>query len=247
MKHFNNPVSMRVTQEQFENDLRKPLKELGAKFQNIEDFINYPILVSNILGCDGFFENIEEKYKSKHIRHFIETYDPEQFIAICKLEVEMIIGECYTVVHDDGSNMIGYLLDNNVNNFGYQLFGMFKGVGFDGYYFENAHVGYFSNNRTIRLSTSGEKAKLDKVIAEQIEVNDEIIVTKTLEKENLANKDFQKSCDLWVKTQELSIKQIELQLKNCKKNIKLEKKSKILSKKQLKHEKKILNNLKNAD
>lgn len=176
-KHFNNPVSMRVTQEQFENDLRNPLEELGAKFEGICDFKKYPILVSNSSGENGIIENLLDSDKLNFNRHFIEIYDPEQFIAICKLEVEMIVGECYTVVHDNGSNMIGYLLDNNVKNFNFQLFGMFKGVGYLGYYFKNAHVGYFSNNRTIRISTPEEKAKLDKVIAEQTEVKDEIIIS----------------------------------------------------------------------
>ena len=257
MKHFNNPVSMRVTQEQFERDLKKPLEELGAKFEGIVDFKKYPILVSNSSGVKGIIENVFESDKLNFNRHFIETYDPEQFIAICELEVEMIVGECYTVSADClDSKLTGYILENNVGNNKDGLWGYFKGVGYLGYYFEKSHINYFSETYTIRLSTPEEKAKLDKVFAEheksvneislnpdggyqEIEVKDEIIISK----------EYKKSCDLWIKTQELSIKQTELQLKNCKNNIKLEKESKRLSKKRLKHEKKILkeflNNLEN--
>lgn len=179
MKHFKNPVSMRVTQEQFERDLKKPLEELGAKFKNIEYFINYPILVSNMLGCDGFFENIKENYKSKHNRHFIETYDPEQFIAICKLEVEMIVGECYTIEISDMGKCIGYLLENNYENKGFKLKGLFKRIGLLNDYLEKSEICYTGTDRTIRLSTPKEKAKLDKVIAEQTEVNDELIISNS--------------------------------------------------------------------
>lgn len=178
MKHFNNPVSMRVpSQEAFERDLKKPLEELGAKFECIVDFKKYPILVSNSSGENGIIENLLDSDKLNFNRHFIETYDPEQFIAICKLEVEMIVGECYTVVDCDGQKMTGYLLKNNSQNIGFNLSGQFKGIGYLGYYFENANVTYSSEMHTIRLSTPEEKAILDKVISEHTEVKGEIIVT----------------------------------------------------------------------
>ena len=193
MKHFKNPVSMRVTHEQFETDLRKPLEELGGKIIRDYGFKLFPILVSNSIAKNGMLENLSDSDKLNFNRHFIETYDPEQFIAICKLEVEMIVGECYTVVHCDGEKMTGYLLKNNVGNNKDYLRGYFKGVGFLGYYFEKAKICYSFNDRTIRLSTPEEKAKLDKVITEnetpvnevslnpdggyqEIEVKEEIVV-----------------------------------------------------------------------
>lgn len=179
---------MRIpSQEAFENDLRKPLEDLGAKFEGICDFGRYPILVSNSSGENGIIENLLDSDKLNFNRHFIETYDPEQFIAICKLEVEMIVGECYTVVDCDGQKMTGYLLKNNSQNkckiitrLGFNLSGQFKGIGYLGYYFENANITYSSEMHTIRLSTPEEKAKLDKVIAEQIEVKDEIIISDSV-------------------------------------------------------------------
>jgi len=178
MKHFNNPVSMRVTQEQYENDLRNPLEELGAKFEGICDFKKYPILVSNSSGENGIIENLLDSDKLNFNRHFIETYDPEQFIAICKLEVEMIIGECYTVEVDGFGKIIGYLLENNTDNRGYNLRGRFKYKSYENEYIKEInYVCYFSNDRTIRLSTPEEKAKLNKIIAEQTEVKDEIIIS----------------------------------------------------------------------
>lgn len=211
MKNFNNPVSMRIpSQEAFENDLRKPLEDLVAKFECIVYFGKFPILVSNSSGENGIIENLLDSDKLNFNRHFIETYDPEQFIAICKLEVEMIVGECYTVVDCDGQKMTGYLLKNNSQNIGFNLSGQFKGIGYLGCYFENANITYSSEMHTIRLSTPEEKAKLDKVIAEnetpvnennsfcdkiineekiintfkkainQIEVNDEIIISDSV-------------------------------------------------------------------
>jgi len=178
MKHFNNPVSMRVTQEQFENDLRNPLEELGAKFEGICDFKKYPILVSNSSGENGIIENLLDSDKLNFNRHFIETYDLEQFIAICKLEVEMIIGECYTVEVDGFGKIIGYLLENNTDNRGCNLRGRFKYISYENEYIKEInYVCYFSNDRTIRLSTPEEKAKLNKIIAEQTEVKDEIIIS----------------------------------------------------------------------
>lgn len=177
MKYFKNPVSMRVTQEQFERDLRKPLEELGAKFCCIAGFTSYPILASNSSGESGIIENFLECDKLNFNRHFIEAYDPEQFIAICKLEVNMIVGECYTVLRDNEQKMIGYLLENNRGNNKNRLWGYFKGLGFLGYFFEKWHINYSSESYTIRLSTPEEKAKLDKVIAEQTEVKSEIILT----------------------------------------------------------------------
>jgi len=178
MKHFNNPVSMRVTQEQYENDLRNPLEELGAKFEGICDFKKYPILVSNSSGENGIIENLLDSDKLNFNRHFIETYDPEQFIAICKLEVEMIVEECYTVEVDGFGKIIGYLLENNTDNRGYNLRGRFKYKSYENEYIKEINdVCYFSNDRTIRLSTPEEKAKLNKIIAEQTEVKDEIIIS----------------------------------------------------------------------
>jgi hypothetical protein len=169
MKHFKNPVSMVIpSQEAFERDLRKPLEELGAKFEAITSFSKHRILISNYNGIDGTISNVSLCNKKEFNRHFIETYDPEQFLAICKLEVEMAVGECYTVVvADTDSKMVGFLLENNVNNNGSDLFGLFKGVGFIGYYFSKATVKYSGTDLIVRLSTPEEKENLYKVIAEE--------------------------------------------------------------------------------
>lgn len=190
MKHFKNPVSMRVpSQEAFERDLRKSLEELGAEFCCIACFTSYPFLASNSSGESGIIENFLECDKLNFNRHFIETYDPEQFLAICKLEIEMIVGECYTVVHNDGGFMIGYLLENNVKNEKEGLFGFFEGIDDLDEFCEKDEWCYSYTDRIIRLSTPEEKAKLDAVIAEHEKpVNENnSFCDKTINEENIIN------------------------------------------------------------
>lgn len=216
MKHFNNPVSMRVTHEQFERDLRKPLEELGGKIIRDYGFKLFPILVSNSMGKNGMLENLSDSDKLNFNRHFIETYDPEQFMAICKLEVEMIVGECYTVSADClDSKLTGYLLEKNVGNNKDGLWGYFKGVGYLGYYFEKAHINYFSETYTIRLSTPEEKSKLDKIIAEN-----ETPVNEVSLNPDGGYQDIEVKEEIVVKIPH-GIKKLKKELKQAKKKVKL--------------------------
>lgn len=91
---FIQPVSMQVTQEQYERDLREPLLKMGYE-GFILDFALFPILVTNIDGRKGLLSNVSDDRKSVNNRYFIPDYNPELFLAIAAMtdKESPIVGE----------------------------------------------------------------------------------------------------------------------------------------------------------
>ena len=92
---FIQPVSMRVTQEQYERDLREPLLAMGYREILITSFTHTPILVNNYGGRNGILSNTDEEAVIIENRHFIPDYNPELFLAVAAMTSEKfgIVGE----------------------------------------------------------------------------------------------------------------------------------------------------------
>ena len=95
MSKFIQPVSMRVTKEQYERDLREPLLEMGYKECFITSFSYTPILVNNYGNNNGMLSNTNEEAAKIDNRHFIPEYNPEYFLAVAAMTSEElgIVGE----------------------------------------------------------------------------------------------------------------------------------------------------------
>ena len=63
---FIQPVSMRVTKEQYERDLRQPLLKMGYE-EALSDWTLHPILTTNLIGNDSYLSNIRDYRKSYNI------------------------------------------------------------------------------------------------------------------------------------------------------------------------------------
>lgn len=95
MTKFITPVSMQVTQEQFEKDLKRPLIDLGYDDTSItNDWSVDNILVTNYMNGNGRLTNMNTN-RETHNRYFIEQYNPQLFLALAaQTEGEdWIIGE----------------------------------------------------------------------------------------------------------------------------------------------------------
>ena len=103
MSKFIQPVSMRVTEEQYERDLREPLLAMGYTEIVISDFDLSPILTNNYDNNMGEVSNTDEFSLKEHNRHFIPKYNPEYFLAVAAMTNEEfgIIGEWWKCVEDD--------------------------------------------------------------------------------------------------------------------------------------------------
>ena len=88
MSKFITAVSMACTQEQYEQDLRKPLLEMGYEGSHFDRFENFPILVNNFGEVLGRVSNVEIESKEEHGRHFIDHYNPELFLALAAMTNE---------------------------------------------------------------------------------------------------------------------------------------------------------------
>jgi hypothetical protein len=97
MTKFITPVSMQVTQTQFEKDLKGPLLRMGYKI-NDTDFDKYPILVSNLDEKEGSIGYAIEERKDSAGRTFIDHYNPELFLVLAAMTDEKcgIAGEWWT-------------------------------------------------------------------------------------------------------------------------------------------------------
>ena len=82
---FIQPVSMRVTKEQYERDLRQPLLKMGYEEIMIKKWEDIPILVTNLGSTRRHLSNTTESLKTKHHRYFIPDYNPEFFLAIAAM------------------------------------------------------------------------------------------------------------------------------------------------------------------
>lgn len=81
-KQFTTPVSMKVTEQQFKNDLEQPLKEMGYKIGGIQNFDIYSYLLTNRMGIDNHLSNYDEANRCLYYNYLIETYNPKLFLAL---------------------------------------------------------------------------------------------------------------------------------------------------------------------
>ena len=96
---FTQPVSMQCSQEQFDADLKKPLKNLGYKISTTnygydQDEI---LLVTKFMGESDFISSSTLLSKNDHNRYFIDHYNPQLFLALASMTDEHngIAGEWY--------------------------------------------------------------------------------------------------------------------------------------------------------
>ena len=82
---FIQPVSMRVTKEQYERDLREPLLAMGYKEVVIEKWEELPILVTNLGSAPHHLSKTRESLKTEYNRYFIDHYNPKLFLAIAAM------------------------------------------------------------------------------------------------------------------------------------------------------------------
>ena len=76
---FIQPVSMRVTKEQYERDLREPLLKIGYEEVCFTDLDKLNILITSE---NGLVSNSNEKSCFICGRYFIDHYNPQLFLAI---------------------------------------------------------------------------------------------------------------------------------------------------------------------
>ena len=99
---FTQPVSMRVTKEQYKKDLREPLLRMGYLENVAAEWMIVPILVTNYGNTGFYISNTINEYKKKHNRHFIDHYNPKLFLAIAAMsDVQYgIYGEWWCCTED---------------------------------------------------------------------------------------------------------------------------------------------------
>ena len=111
---FTQPVSMAVTQEQYERDLKTPLLDLGYYESSIYDWDAWKILCTFASNNPNQLINLGKYECTNYHRHFIDHYNPELFLAIAAMSDEEygIPGEWWMREgeSDRGSNFtIGHL------------------------------------------------------------------------------------------------------------------------------------------
>ena len=79
---FKQPVSMQVTKEQYERDLREPLLMLGYEEVCFTDLDKHNILITSE---NGLVSNSNEKSCFICGRYFIDHYNPKLFLAIAAM------------------------------------------------------------------------------------------------------------------------------------------------------------------
>jgi len=97
--NFKQPVSMVVTQEQFEKDLKKPLIKLGYDIKEIRSLKKpYNLLVNNYQRKLGDVSNAYYNNGEEFDRYFIDHYNPKLFLAIAAMtkdDNKWIVGEYF--------------------------------------------------------------------------------------------------------------------------------------------------------
>lgn len=83
-RKYSYPVSMKVTQEQYEKDLKQGLLDLGYIFDST---LNLPwghreFLITNCAGVNESVSNVSESNIRSNRRYFINHYNPELFLAL---------------------------------------------------------------------------------------------------------------------------------------------------------------------
>jgi len=112
-KHkFTTPVSMKVTEKQYNDDLRGPLLELGYDEISIDGWKNYEYLVNNSDNNLGQLTNFTQSLSTNNGRYFIDHYNPELFLALAAITegCDPIIGEYFTCIGNASD-----ILDQNIN------------------------------------------------------------------------------------------------------------------------------------
>ena len=114
---FIQPVSMRVTEEQYERDLREPLLAMGYKECAINLYkkeLDY--LITNHSNNNGSLTNLGKEHLNLNARYFIPDYNPEFFLAIAAMtdKETPIVGEW--LVCTEGSSLFGYKIGQVVQN-----------------------------------------------------------------------------------------------------------------------------------
>ena len=116
---FIQPVSMRVTKEQYERDLREPLLKMGYKEYAINLYkkeLDY--LITNHSNNNDSLTNLGKEYLNLNARYFIPDYNPEFFLAIAAMtdKETPIIGEWLVCIDEMAYIISGYKLGDLVKN-----------------------------------------------------------------------------------------------------------------------------------
>lgn len=101
---FSCPVSMKVTQEQYEKDLKQTLLDLGYYVTSYP--YNSDLLATNWAGMVSkatWFYYYEDGTRNAHNRYFIDHYNPELFLALAGMREgdQIHVGE-FMMGIDDG-------------------------------------------------------------------------------------------------------------------------------------------------
>lgn len=100
---FSCPVSMRVTQEQYEKDLKQELLDLGYVAHHVTAGEPLNLLVTNWGDCNGVVYCVTPNSKRSNGRYFINHYNPELFLALAGMRegAEPYPGEYFKVISDE--------------------------------------------------------------------------------------------------------------------------------------------------
>ena len=95
MPQFTQPVSMQVTQKQYDKDLKEPLEILGYNQSDIGNFSYFEYLMTNFGPLQDHVGNLTERQIQLNDRYFIDHYNPKLFLAIAAMSNEQygIAGE----------------------------------------------------------------------------------------------------------------------------------------------------------
>ena len=197
MSKFIQPVSMRVTREQYEKDLRAPLLAMGYEEKLITSFADDPILVNNYIMEFGKITNLSEYNAKAFNRHFIPDYNPEYFLAVAAMTNEAfgIVGEWWNVksknyhtfINNKTCKCVGHDYDLLVPIFISNV-GIYDGLYITPMleYIEKATLSdliahfepKFNNKNTMTELTQQEKEVLVKLVTKENEAIFEKLVTK---------------------------------------------------------------------
>ncbi len=111
---FVTPVAMKVTQDQYEKDLKGSLKKLGYSGQVYITSIYY-YLVTNYgnRNADNVYHDSIGSWDELNDRVLIEDYNPELFLAVAAM-TEFVLPERWCVKSGEQS-LVDYCNDNGVN------------------------------------------------------------------------------------------------------------------------------------
>lgn len=103
LNKFSCPVSMQVTQGQYEKDLRQGLLDLGYVVDHVTADESLNLLVTNWGNVDGVVYFVLHNSKWSNGRHFIDRYNPELFLALAAMRErdEPYPGEYFKVISDE--------------------------------------------------------------------------------------------------------------------------------------------------